>query len=176
MHTKRRSSTFSILKLLQRSPSQVVRPDVPFWQVGRLLGPPSRWDFSGDSRTFDSLLDYHGNLQVGLWVQGGQVEVCRVSVRMWTASSGSPEPKPGKMKYFSRRYVQFDGFEPGLTVQETKKLLDKAALTYAEEAVANASETVVRLTLPNKTRLEFFMMGGRPSLALVDAYSDRDGA
>ncbi|MBW6421292.1 hypothetical protein KX729_07550 [Rhizobium sp. XQZ8] len=165
-----------MLKLLQKSPSQIVRPDIPFFHVGRLLGPPSFWDFSGDTAAFDGLLDYHGNIQVALWVQGDQVEVRRVGVRMWTAPSGIPEPKQGKMKYAPRRYVQFDGFEPGLALGAAKTLLDSASITYTEVAVSNASETAVKLVLPNQTELEFFMMAGQPALASVHAYSEREGA
>lgn len=168
--------SFSVLKLLQRSPSQVVRPDVPFFSVGRALGPPSWWDFGGDPASFDSLLDYHGNIQVELWVQGKQVEVRRVGVRMWVANNESPEPKQGKMTFAPRRYVRFDGFEPGLSVGETKALLDRASITYTEVAVADASETVVLLSLSNKTELLFFMMGGRPSLAEIQAFSEHRGA
>jgi hypothetical protein len=40
-----------------------------------------------------SLLDSHGNLQVELWVRGEQVEVRRVSIRMWTPSEGVPVPR-----------------------------------------------------------------------------------
>ena len=167
---------FSVLKLLQKSPSQVVRPDVPFFSVGRLLGPPSWWDFSGDRAAFDGLLDYHGNVQIELWVQGDQVEVRRVSVRMWTAISETPAPKQGKMKYAPRRHVKFDGFEPGLSVGAAKTLLEQASITYTEVPVSNVTETVVLLELPNKTCLEFFMMGGQPSLASVHAYSEREGA
>lgn len=168
--------SFSILALLKRSPSQVVRPDATFYSVGRALGPPSWWDFSGDAVTFDSLFDYHDNLQVELWVRGEQVEVRRVGIRMWMASGGVPVPKLGKMKYASRRVIRFDGFEPGLSVDEAKALLEKASIAYTEEAVANASESVVLLRLPNKTYLDFFMMGGRPSLASVQAYSEYEGA
>lgn len=168
--------SFSVLKLLQRSPSQVVRPDVPFFSVGRALGPPSWWDFGGDPASFDNLLDYHGNIQVELWVQGKQVEVRRVGVRMWVANNESPEPKQGKMKFAPRRYVRFDGFKPGLSVGETKALLDRASITYTEVAVADASETVVVLSLSNKTELLFFMMGGRPSLAEIQAFSEHKRA
>lgn len=166
---------FSVLKLLQRSPSQVIRPGVPFFSVGRALGPPSWWDFSGDSVIFDSLLDYHGNIQVEIGVLGQQVIVRRVGVRMWTVSGGVPVPKIGGMKYASRRNVQFDGFEPGLSVGEAQSLLEKASIPYTENAVANASETVVQLRLRNNTHLEFFMMGGRPSLAEIQAcWEDED--
>lgn len=167
---------FSILALLKRSPSQVVRPDATFYSVGRALGPPSWWDFSGDSVTFDGLFDYHDNLQVELWVRGEQVEVRRVGIRMWMASGGVPVPKLGKMKYASRRVIRFDGFEPGLSVDEAKTLLERASLSYTVEAVADASETAVLLRLSNKTHLDFFMMGGRPSLASVQAYSEYEGA
>lgn len=160
---------FSVLKLLQRSPSQVIRPGVPFFLVGRVLGPPSWWDFSGDSYTFDSLLDYHGNIQVEIGVHGEQVVVRRVGVRMWTPSGGVPVPKVGKMKYASRRNIHFDGFEPGLPFDQTKRLLEKASIPYTEKAIADASETVVRLQLQNNTSLEFFIMRGRPSLAEVQA-------
>ncbi|MBB6464904.1 hypothetical protein HNQ96_000751 [Aminobacter lissarensis] len=175
MPLKQGSEAFSILKLLRKAPSQTPRPDVPLFSFGRLLGTPSWWDFSG-SVTFDSLLDYHGNIQVELWVWGKQVEVRRVGVRMWTAISGFPEPKQGKMKYTARDHVQFDGFEPGLSVEEAKALLQAATISFEEVAVANASETVVRLDLPNKTEMHFFMMGGRPSLASIQAYSDHEGA
>jgi hypothetical protein len=168
--------SFSVLELLKRSSSQVVRPDAPFYSVGRALGPPSRWDFSGDSVTFDSLLDYYGNLQVELWVRGEQVEVRRVGIRMWTPSAGVPLPKIGKMKYAPRRYLEFNGFEPGLSVSDAKSLLEKASLAYTENAVTNASETVVELKLRDNTFLEFFMMEGRPSLASVQAYSEHEGA
>ena len=144
--------------------------------MGRTLGPPSWWDFSGDAVIFDSSLDYYGNLQVELWVRGEQVEVRRVGIRMWTTSDGVPAPKVGKMKYAPRRYVNFNGFEPGLSVGDAKTLLENARLAYTEKAVANASETVVELRLHNKTYLEFFMMGGRPSLAAVQAYSGHQGA
>lgn len=116
---------FSVLKLLQRAPSQVIRPGVPFFSVGRALGPPSWWDFSGDSVTFDSLLDYHDNIQVEIGVLGEQVVVRRVGVRMWTTSGGVPVPKVGKMKYAPRRNVNFDGFEPGLSVSGAKSLLER---------------------------------------------------
>jgi hypothetical protein len=168
--------SLSVLELLKRSSSQEVRPDAPFFSVGRALGPPSWWDFSGDRSTFDGLLDYFGNLQVELWVRGEQVEVRRVGIRMWTTSNGVPVPKVGKMKYASRRYVQFDGFEPGLSVADAKSLLDRASIAYSEKVVANASETVVELKLPNRTYLEFFMMEGRPALASVQAYSEHEGA
>lgn len=161
---------FSVLKLLQRSPSQIILPGVPLFSVGRALGPPSHWDFSGDTVIFDSLLDYYGNIQVEIGVHGEQVIVRRVGVRMWTPSEGVPVPKTGKMKYASRRHVHFDGFEPGLCVPETKNLLDEASILYSEKAVADASETVVELKLQNNTCLIFFMMGGRPSLAEVQAY------
>lgn len=167
---------FSILALLKRSPSQAVRPDVTFCSVGRALGPPSWWDFSGDPATFDSLFDYHGNLQVELWVRGEQVEVRRIGIRMWMASGGLPIPKRGKMRYASRRFIRLDGFEPGISVDEAKCLLEKASIAYTEEAVANASESAVLLRLPNKTYLDFFMMGGRPSLASIQAYSKFEGA
>lgn len=167
---------FSILALLKRSPSQIVRPDATFYSVGRALGPPSWWDFSGDKVTFESLLDYHGNLQVELWVRGKQVEVWRVGIRMWTPSDGVPVPKVGKMKYASRRYIHFDGFTPGLSVSDAKSLLENAGLAYTEKAVADASETVVQLKLENSTYVEFFMMEGRPSLASIQAYSDHNGA
>lgn len=163
----------SILNLLRKAPSQTPRPDVPLFSFGRLLGTPSSWDFSG-SATFNSLLDYHGNIQVELWVRGKQVEVRRAGVRMWTAISGVPEPKQ-EMKYAARRYVQFDGFDPGLSVEESKTLLQAASISFEEVAVANASETVVRLDLPNKIEMHFFMMGGRPSLAEIKAYSDHEG-
>ncbi|KAA0697402.1 hypothetical protein DTW90_18400 [Neorhizobium sp. P12A] len=175
MPAKSGSEAFSILKLLQKTPSQTPRPDVPLFSFGRLLGTPSWWDFSG-SATFDSLLDYYGNIQVELWVQGEQVEVCRVCVRMWTAISGRPEPKKGKMKYAARRYIKFNGFEPGLSVEESKMLLQAASISFEEIAVADASETVVLLILPNKIEMLFFMMDGRPSLAEIQAYSEHDGA
>jgi hypothetical protein len=119
--------------------------------------------------TFDCLLDYHGNIQVEIGVLGEQVVVCRVGVRMWEPSGEVPVPKVGKMKYGSRRNVHFDGFEPGLSVSGAKSLLEKASIPYTEKAVANASETVVELKLPNTTYLLFFMMGGQPSLAEVQA-------
>lgn len=175
MITKRSLQPFSILALLKRSSSQVVRPGVPFFIVGRALGPPSWWDFSGDSVTFDCLLDYHGNIQVEIGVLGEQVVVRRVGVRMWEPSDEVPVPKVGKMKYGSRRNVHFDGFEPGLSVSAAKSLLAKASIPYTEKAVANASETVVELKLPNNTYLEFFMMGGQPSLAEVQACWEYEG-
>lgn len=168
--------SFSLLELFKRSSSQVVRPDAHFSSVGRALGPPSWWDFSGDSVTFDSLLDYFGNLQVELWVRGEQVEVRRVGIRMWTPSDGVPVPKIGKMKYASRRYIHFDGFAPGLSVGDAKSLLENARLAYTEKAVADASETMVELKLENNTYLEFFMMEGRPFLASIQAYSDHECA
>jgi hypothetical protein len=168
--------SFSVLELLKRSSSQVVRPGAPFFSVGRALGPPSWWDFSGDTLTFDSLFDYYGNLQVELWVRGEQVEVRRVGIRMWTASNGVPVAKVGKMKFATRRYIRFDGFEPGTFIGDAKSLLDRASIAYAEKAVANASETVVELRLHNNTYLNFFMMEGRPSLASVQAYSEHEGA
>lgn len=167
---------FSIIELLKRSPTQAIRPDVSFSTVAHTLGPPDQWDFSGDPADFDGLLDYGGNIQIGLWVRGKQVEVRRVGIRMWTTKSGSPEPKQGKMKYAPRRYVRFDGFEPGLSVEETKSLLERSSIPYTEAAVADASETVILLSLPNKTELRFFMMEGRPSLASVEAYSKHEGA
>lgn len=172
----RSSPSFSVLDLFKRSPLQAIRPDAPFFSVGRALGPPSGWDFSGDAVAFDSLLDYYGNLQVELWVRGEQVEVRRVGIRMWTPSDGFPVPKIGKMKYASRRYIHFDGFEPGLSVSNAKGLLDKASISYTEKTIANASDTVVELRLENRTYLEFFMMEGRPSLASVQAYSEHEGA
>lgn len=168
--------SFSVLELLKRSPLHSVRPDAPFFSVGRTLGPPTWWDFSGDTVTFDSLLDYYGNLQVELWVRGEQVEVRRISIRMWTPSEGVPVPKVGKLKYASRRYINFDGFAPGISVGDAKSLLEKARLAYTENTVANSSETVVELKLRNNACLKFFMMEGRPSLASIQAYSDHDGA
>ncbi|MBP2550171.1 hypothetical protein J2858_003107 [Neorhizobium galegae] len=85
-------------------------------------------------------------------------------------------PEVGKLKYASRRYVNFDGFEPGLSVGDAKSLLENARLAYTEKAVANASETVVELKLENNSYLQFFMMEGRPSLASVQAYSEHVGA
>jgi hypothetical protein len=125
---------------------------------------------------FDSLLDYHGNIQVAIWVRGEQVMVRRVGVRMWTATTGLPEPKQGKLKYAPRRYVNLDGFEPGLSVNEAKALLARASITFTETSVADASETVVLLKLSNNTELHFFLMGGRPSLAEIQAYSEHEGS
>ncbi|MFK0164880.1 hypothetical protein [Rhizobium sp. NPDC090279] len=175
MHTKHGPEAFSILELLRKTPSQALRPDVPLFSFGRLFGIPSWWDFSG-SATFDSLLDYHGNIQVELWIRGTQVEVRRVGVRMWAAIDGFPEPKQGKMKYAARRYVQFDGFRPGLSLEEAKMLLQKASISYEEATTADVSETVVQLNLPNYIKMNFFMMGGRPSLAEIQAYSRHQGA
>jgi hypothetical protein len=167
---------FSVLELLKRSSSQAVWPDALFFSVGRALGPPSSWDFSGDSVAFGSLLDYYGNLQIELWIRGEQVEVRRVGIRMWTLSDGVPVPKLGKMKYRSRCYVESDGFEPGLSIGDAKSLLDKASIAYTEKAVANMSETVAELNLQDNTYLQFFMMEGRPSLASIQAYSQHEGA
>jgi hypothetical protein len=176
MISDRSLPSFSVLQLLKRAPLHPLRPDAPFFSVGRTLGPPTWWDFGGDAVTFNSLLDYYGNLQVELWVRGEQVEVRRVGIRMWTPSNGVPVPKVGKLKYASRRYVNFDGFAPGLSVGDAKSLLVKECLAYTEKAVANSSETVVELKLQNNTYLNFFMMEGRPSLASIQAYSDHDGA
>lgn len=163
---------FSILELLKRSPSQIIRPGVPFFTVGRLLGPPSWWDFSGDSVTFDCLLDYYDNIQIEIERHEKQVVVYRVGVRTWEAANGVPVPKIGKMKYAPRRSVLFDGFEPGLSVGEAKSLLEAASVPYMERAVADASETLVELKLRNNTYLLFFFMGGRPSLAEVQAFRE----
>lgn len=166
---------FSILKLLKRSPSQGGRPGVPFFTVGRLLGPPSWWDFSGDSVTFDCLLDYYGNLQVEIVTCGGQVVVRRVGIRMWNACDGVPVPKRGKMQYAPRRFISYDGFEPGLSVESAKALLAQASIDFTEATVADVSETVVRLSLPNRTEMEFFWMNGRPSLAEIQLFSENEG-
>jgi len=51
-------------------------------------------------------------------------------------------------------------------------LLEKASIPFTQQAVADASEVVVELRLGNNTRLSFFMMEGRPSLAEIQAYWD----
>lgn len=167
---------FSVLKLLQRSSSQALRPDVPFYSVGKVLGPPSCWDFSGDRVHFSGLLDYYGNIQLEIGVREQQVIVQRVGVRMWEATSGVAEPKQWKMQYAPKRHILLDGFTPGLSLAETKTLLDTVSISYSEAAVANASETVVLLKLPHKTEMHFFLMGGGPALAEIQAYSEHNDA
>lgn len=175
MSPSHRQPALSILKLLRRASDQIIRPDVPFSDIGRALGPPTWWDFA-DNPSFSCLMDYQGNLQIALWSRGGRVEVRRIGLRLWHTPNGEPKAKTAKLSYGRRRLVRLDGFVPGASINDVKSLLDNAGMSYEESSVQDASETVACLTVDRNSELLFFMMDGRPSLAEIQCRSRYRGA
>jgi hypothetical protein len=109
------------------------------------------------------------------------VEVRYIGVRMWTlgpsgvVGKAKPIPKQGKMRYAPRRFIQFNGFEPGLPLNSAKSLLQSAGLAYTENRIEYGDETIIELNLPPKICMKFFV-DDHPWLGAVYSRSKHEGA